>query len=100
MRRNGLSAMLKRYLRHCAVHKGKERLLDDDIEPAALLAGDLDFQCEGLHHSIGDKDTGEGANECRSNEVTQNFRSFIKSPIALITPSTAAMIPIVRRQSF
>ena len=62
--------MLKRYLRHCAVHECQQRLLDDDIEPATLLASHLDFLREGLHHSIGDEYTGKGSNECRSNEVT------------------------------
>ena len=52
MGRNGFSAMLKRYLRHCAVHKGKERLFDDDVAPATLFAGDFDFQCKRLRHAV------------------------------------------------
>jgi hypothetical protein len=43
MRRNSLSAVLERDLRHSAVHECEKRLFDDDIEPAPLLAGNLNF---------------------------------------------------------
>ena len=70
--------MLDGDLRHGAVHERKQRLLDDDVEPAPLLARHLDLLREGRNDAVGQENAGEGADQRRADEAAEQLRRLIE----------------------
>ena len=70
--------MLDRDLRQRAVHEGEQRLLDDDVETALLLAHDFDLGGQRRDQAVGQKDADEGSDQRRADEAAEQLGRLVE----------------------
>ena len=75
--------MLDRNLRQRAIHEGKKRLLDDDIETAPRLAHHFDFLGQRRHKAVGKKDPGKRPDQGGSDQAAEKLGRLVDRPHCL-----------------